>query len=428
MEEERNKRLFLKLVWGFCYGSILLIICSAIQKNIVGWTIFIPQGYVIPFFFGGCSGTIIRFLYYKNTELLEKRYYELFTHISSGVAIYEISANGEDFIFKDFNLAGEKIEKIKKEELIGKKLTEVFPGIKKFGLFEVLLRVWKTGKSEHHPITIYKDGRISGWRKNYVYKLRSGEVVTIYDDLTKQKQDEQKISSALNQSNFYKDLLAHDINNIFHIIKQSTKLMEIWKEDPIKSDEKAETWEIIKRQLERGTDLISNVHILSEIEEKEIITASVDVRIILERAIKHISSRFQGKEIEIKTEISQGSFNVKAGDLLVEAFENILINGAIHNDSEKKQLWINLSKVQEEGESYVKVEFKDNGMGIIKERKKTIFNRGYKIKRGTGGMGIGLSLVKKIIYDYNGRLWVEDRIEGDYTKGSNFIVMLIEEL
>jgi signal transduction histidine kinase len=394
----------------------------------MGFVIFVPKGYIIPFFFGGCAGIIIRFLYYKNTELLEKRYYELFTHISSGVAIYEISANGEDFIFKDFNLAGEKIENIKKEELIGKKLTEVFPGVKKFGLFEVLLRVWKTGKSEHHPITIYKDGRITGWRKNYIYKLRSGEIVTIYDDLTKQKQDEQKISSALNQSNFYKDLLAHDINNIFHIIKQSTQLMEIWKEDPIKSDEKAEIWGVINQQLERGTDLILNVRKLSEVEGKEIITASVDVRIILENTIEHISSRFQGEEIEIKTEISQGSFNVKAGDLLVEAFENILINGAIHNDSEKKQLWVNLSKVQEEGESFVKVEFKDNGMGIIKERKKTIFERGYKIKGGTGGMGIGLSLVKKIIYDYYGRIWVEDRIEGDHTKGSNFVVMLMEEL
>jgi signal transduction histidine kinase len=57
-----------------------------------------------------------------------------------------------------------------------------------------------------------------------------------------------------------------------------------------------------------------------------------------------------------------------------------------------------------------------------------IFERGYKIKGGTGGMGIGLSLVKKIIYDYYGRIWVEDRIEGDHTKGSNFVVMLMEEL
>lgn len=427
MKEERNKRLFLNLVLGFCGGSILLGFFSAIQKSFLGVNIFIPQSYIIPVSFGGCSGIVIGFFYYKNTSILEKRYYELFSHISSGVAVYEIEADRKDFIFKDLNLAGEKIENIKKEELIGKRITEVFPGVKKFGLFEVLLRVWKTGKPEVHPITIYTDERIMGWRKNYVYKLHSGEIVALYDDLTKQKQDEQKISIALNQSNFYKDLLAHDISNIFHIIKQSTQLMSLWKEDPAKSEKKAKIWEIIEQQLDRGANLISNVRKLSKIESEEVITESVDVRIILESAIEHISSRFQGEEIEIKNEISQGSFNVKAGDLLMEAFENILMNGAIHNVSEKKKLSVSLSKVQEEGENFVKIEFKDNGIGITKGKKKYIFDRSIEIKGGTGGMGIGLSLVKKIIYDYGGHFLVEDRIEGDYTKGSNFIVMLIEE-
>ena len=37
-------------------------------------------------------------------------------------------------------------------------------------------------------------------------------------------------------------------------------------------------------------------------------------------------------------------------------------------------------------------------------------------------MGIGLSLVKKIIESYNGKIWVENHVENDYTQGSNFIV------
>ena len=41
-------------------------------------------------------------------------------------------------------------------------------------------------------------------------------------------------------------------------------------------------------------------------------------------------------------------------------------------------------------------------------------------------MGFGLSLVKKILEGYNGKIWVEDRIQGDYTKGSNFIVLIPE--
>ncbi|MBD3197790.1 MAG: hypothetical protein GF317_22250, partial [Candidatus Lokiarchaeota archaeon] len=45
-------------------------------------------------------------------------------------------------------------------------------------------------------------------------------------------------------------------------------------------------------------------------------------------------------------------------------------------------------------------------------------------KRNTKGMGIGLSLVSELIRMYNGNISVENRILNDYTKGSNFIILL----
>ena len=118
--------------------------------------------------------------------------------------------------------------------------------------------------------------------------------------------------------------------------------------------------------------------------------------------------------------------NVVGGELLIDAFENLLVNGVIHNDSEKIRLWINLSKVYQEDKNFVKIEFKDNGLGIIDGRKNPIFERNYKNDRSTGGMGIGLSLVKTIINSYGGQLWVENRVVGDYSQGSNFIILLKE--
>ena len=114
----------------------------------------------------------------------EMRYKELFENMSSGVAVYEATENGEDFIFKQFNKAGERIENTKREEVLGKKVTMVFPGIVEMGLFSVFQRVWKTGIPEHYPVSVYQDGRISGWRENYIYKLPSGEIVAVYDDVT----------------------------------------------------------------------------------------------------------------------------------------------------------------------------------------------------------------------------------------------------
>src|SRR4030043_342493 len=120
----------------------------------------------------------------------QARYKTLFDHVSSGVAIYEAANDGEDFIFVDFNPAAEEIEQIKKEELIGKSVVEVFPGVKEFGLFDVFQRVYKTGIPEHHPVSVYKDERIAGWRENYVFKLPSGFIVAIYDDVSVKKRTE----------------------------------------------------------------------------------------------------------------------------------------------------------------------------------------------------------------------------------------------
>jgi len=123
-------------------------------------------------------------------KLCKEKLKVLLENVSSGVAIYQARNDGEDFVFTDFNPAAERIEQIKKEELIGKSVLEVFPGVKDFGLFAVFQRVWKTGVPEHLPVSTYRDERIAGWRENCVFKLPSGEVIAVYDDVTEHKHSE----------------------------------------------------------------------------------------------------------------------------------------------------------------------------------------------------------------------------------------------
>ncbi|MHC4205995.1 MAG: PAS domain-containing protein [Planctomycetota bacterium] len=137
----------------------------------------------------------------------------LFENVCSGVAIYEARNDGEDFVFVDFNPAAEHIEHIKKEKLIGKSVTKVFPGVKEFGLFEVFQRVYKTGTPEHHPVSVYKDERIAGWRENYVYRLPSGRVVAVYDDVSARKRTE---------------LVARMTDQCFRAIADYTYDWEVW--------------------------------------------------------------------------------------------------------------------------------------------------------------------------------------------------------
>lgn len=123
----------------------------------------------------------------------ESRFRELFDNMKSCVAVYAPVEGGKDFIFRDFNRAAEKIERISKADVLGKSVLEAFPHVKEFGLFEIFQKVWEDGVPRHHPVSQYKDGRIEGWRENYVYKLPTGEVVAIYDDVTENKKREEEL-------------------------------------------------------------------------------------------------------------------------------------------------------------------------------------------------------------------------------------------
>ena len=138
----------------------------------------------------------------------EERFRQLFDNMSNGVAVFEPSADGDDFVFKNVNRSLERIEHVRKEELIGRKVTEAFPGVRAFGLWDVLWRVWRSGEPEHMGATLYRDERISGWRENDIYRLPSGEVVCVYADVTQRKEaedalreNEERLSLVLQGSN-----------------------------------------------------------------------------------------------------------------------------------------------------------------------------------------------------------------------------------
>ena len=81
--------------------------------------------------------------------------------MGEGVAIYEAVDGGEDFVFTDYNKAGQSMDGVARDDAIGKTVTEVFPGIREFGLLEVFRRVWRTGEPERHPVCLYEDDELA---------------------------------------------------------------------------------------------------------------------------------------------------------------------------------------------------------------------------------------------------------------------------
>ena len=156
--------------------------------------------------------------------------------IPINVAVYRY-VDG-DFIFIDFNKTAEKTEHIKKEDVLGKCLTELFPSVHEFGLFDVLLRIHEKGGQEELDLEFYEDERISGWRHNSVSRLPNGDVISLYQDMTEHKsleesnrQHEVEKKEQTDKARLHKDALLQwaqvDYKNLDAAIKQATKISAV---------------------------------------------------------------------------------------------------------------------------------------------------------------------------------------------------------
>ncbi|MFX0083257.1 MAG: PAS domain S-box protein [Candidatus Hodarchaeota archaeon] len=242
----------------------------------------------------------------------------------------------------------------------------------------------------------------------------------------KLENSEKKYRMAYNRANCFKGLFTHDISNMFHTIGNSIDLCDVLLKEGVKNDNLIDYFDVIEQQINRGKRLINNIKSLSEIEESEIPLVSTEVFDKLRSAIQFVKINFQKRDISFNIESDFDEIYVLANDLLLDVFENILINSVLYNKNESIEIEINISKLRENEISYIKLEFKDNGIGIKDNRKSLIFMENYKKRTESKGMGLGLSLVAKFLDLCEGKIWVEDRVKGDYSQGSNFIILIPE--
>jgi len=113
--------------------------------------------------------------------LHERRYTQLFNHISEGViAMKKVVGK---FIITDFNYGAEKLDKKSKKDVIGKEVSNIYPGTRIGGFINFIEEAFQKGYSSF-PILRYKDEHLDSWRKGEFYKLPNEEVVCVYHDIT----------------------------------------------------------------------------------------------------------------------------------------------------------------------------------------------------------------------------------------------------
>jgi two-component system sensor histidine kinase UhpB len=126
----------------------------------------------------------------------ETRFRELFENMSSGVAVNEAIDNGNDFIIRDYNSAGISIEKAERHQFIGQKCSDIFRRQNSIGLIDIYRKVWRTGEPEHLLVTLMEGDVVVSWRDMSIYKLPSGEIVAIFDDITERRNSEDALEKS----------------------------------------------------------------------------------------------------------------------------------------------------------------------------------------------------------------------------------------
>ncbi|TFG18216.1 MAG: PAS domain-containing sensor histidine kinase [Promethearchaeota archaeon] len=305
--------------------------------------------------------------------------------------------------------------------------------------FEIDQYVMDTDKPEYHIIEpqLQADGKQAWLDTNKIPLHNSKEevmgILCTYEDITERvnseialKNSEKKYKEAYNRAEFYKDVFAHDVSNILQGILSSVELCRFTTSKSKNVIDLDNLFDIIEDQVNRGANLVSNIRKISTIDNINRYLEKVEVCEILKTSIENIKKRFPKREIEFTFESNYDKLYARTNHLISDVFNNILYNAVKHNSQPKVRINIQISKETVNDEALIKFQFKDNGVGIQDSQKLSIFTATMIESQSFNRLGLGLSLVKKLIENYSGKIWVEDRVEGDSTQGSNFILMLKE--
>ena len=355
----------------------------------------------------------------ETLKMNEFRFHELFQNMSSSVAVYNAIDEGHNFVFVDINNAAENLDKLFKEDILGKKVTEVFPEVITLDIFDSFKRVWKTGVSEHCPIFQYRDDRIEGWRENFVYKLPNGEIVAIYDDITERKRVEEQLaySQKMDSIGQLAGGIAHNFNNILCGIMNAAQLLQSPRRN---LDEKGWKYtDMILKASRRASELISKLMTFGK--NGSLTKSSINLDDILNDIVDLLYGTFD-RSISLSLS-AKAEHKIISGDRsgLENAIINLCINachamedgGEIQISTENTHLnqsYCNSSTFDLEAGEYYNIRVRDTGVGIPPENMKKIFEPFFTTKEQGKGTGLGLSAMYGIIQDHHGEILVESEV------------------
>ncbi len=313
----------------------------------------------------------------------------------------------QDLRYVFLNKSAEDHSRMPPGSLVGRKMTECYPGIEKTKLFELILDTQKRKiHNEFDNEFTYPSGE-KGWFRISIQPSDS-RVFIISTDITELIKKNKELEQ-------FAYITSHDLQEPLQTIMSLSQLMTSTYTGQL--DEKADRY---LRYIDESSKRMS-----------ELIKALLDYsRIGCERELKTVDCKALIETIkeDLQESIRKSQADIHVGNLpeirgyeteLRMLFQNLITN-ALKFQPENNVPKISIHAREEVG-GWV-LSCTDNGIGIAPENQDRIFDIFQRLHSRTQykGTGIGLAHCRKIVDLHDGKIWVESQVD----EGSTFNIFL----
>ena len=280
-----------------------------------------------------------------------------------------------------------------------------------------------------------KDGSVA-WVRLTVSCIRTPQgavefFIAIVEDISGNKRTEaglQQLADALvaadRRKNVFLATLAHELRNPLATLKTSVELMKRGAGDPALMEQ---VRTMMERQTEQMLRLTEDLLDISRIDHDklELRKQAVDVNAVLRHAVESIGPRCERAGVELRLALLPQPAQLLADPVRLGQVVGNLLSNACKFTPRGGQ--VELSVELDEGQVVIRV--KDSGIGIATSMLLEVFELFTQVatpaQHHGGGLGIGLSLVKRLVQMHGGSVTAHSQGLGH---GSEFIVRLPQGL
>jgi len=239
-------------------------------------------------------------------------------------------------------------------------------------------------------------------------------------DITERREMEDLLRETDRNKDRFIALLAHELRNPLAPLRSGLQLMRLAGAD---ASAVAEAREIMERQLEHLVRLVDDLLDISRLsqDKMELRRSTVSLSDVVDSAVETARDSIDAAGHELTVTLPPDPVYLD-GDLtrLAQVFSNLLTNSAKYTGEGGD---IRLSAHVEKDEVIVNV--RDNGIGIPPDALSRVFDMFLQVdrplERASGGLGIGLALVRSLVEKHDGTVTASSEGEG---RGSMFTVRL----